>query len=213
MNQAALRGVLNPGEQNMTRFGTSRRRRRNSWWENVQLRRQRARLDRERSVREMNEQVERETRHNAAPTPTWLLREGQLPVCQTQVTPEVANCTRDTDRAINEGPNIPTVCPYGERDADIHYLPISNYNSLVPGRPILFNFMTLPDECLGNEEIEIDQPHYVNHCIREKEHDHALDLTLRLEPTSEADTGIQLPALNTNSVSMFVVQKQGNHPV
>lgn len=213
MNQAGLRRLLNPGEQNMTRFDTPRRRRRNSWWEKVQLRRQRARLDRERSVREMNEQVERETRHNAAPTPTWLLRDGQLPACKAQVTPEVPNCTRDTDRAINEGPNIPTVCPCVERDSEIHYLPISSYNSLVPGRPILFNFMTLPDECLGNEEIEIDQPHYVNPRIREKEHDLGLDLTLRLEPTSEADTGTQLPALNTNNVSTFVVQKQGNHPV
>ena len=58
--------------------------------------------------------------------------------------------------------------------------------------------MTLPHECLGNEGIEIDQPHDVNPRIREEENDYEVDLTLRLEPTSEADTGTQLPDLNTN---------------
>ena len=182
MEQTALRRLVNPREQNMASLGPSRRRRRNSRWERrVQLRRQRARLDRERSVREMNEQAERETRHNAAPTPTWLLREGQRPAaCDTQVAPEVPNCTKDTDRAINGGPNIPTVCPYEKPDSNPRYLPIFSYTSFVPGRPILFNFMTLPDECLGNEEIEIDQPHCVNPRIREEENDYGLDLTLRL---------------------------------
>ena len=48
--------------------------------------------------------------------------------------------------------------------------------------------MTLPHECLSNEEIEIDQPHDVNPPIREEENDYGLDLTLSLEPTSEVHT-------------------------
>ena len=116
MNQAAVRRLVNPGEQNMTRFGTSIRRR------------QRARLDRERSVREMNEQVGRETRHNGTPTPTWSLREGQLPACETQVAPAVPNSEVDTLRAMYEGPNIPSVLMRSE----IQTLTTYQYPAIIP---------------------------------------------------------------------------------
>ena len=144
MNQAAVRRLLNPGEQNMRGFRTSTRRRRNSWWEilqlrpirgrrnswweNLQLRQQRARLSRERSVRKMNEQAERETRHYGSPTPTWLLREGQLPACETQVAPAVPNSAVDTHRAIYEGPNIPSVLMRSE----IQTLTTYQYPTIIP---------------------------------------------------------------------------------